>query len=555
MPPRDAILEQALAELTELSRRVADLTATLAALAAVRGEGHGPLPPHGSSDASRPTSNIPSEPQPNLETGGPADVAWSLAQTASPNTPWSPWPFWSMPPFFPPGAWPPPTSRAWVGLEGVTPATNDSTPPVSDAAPATREVTLQTSRSRRRVKRRSAKKSLTSRATAQTAQRERPQIERASPKKTLVPSEHASQAGAEPARHAAATPRPAAAPTAPAHSGREGRSRRRLGSLLISTSVHALALIVLALVFVTREAEPEPLMLTSSMAPSEALEEAPAIEIEPIAPAEPMPDLISEPVFADLDALEPPPPTIDSLSATDSLPTIETVSLLDMGQAAGPTTADLLLPLGGSGEGRSPAGSDGRGQGSSMAAGGSLFFGTPGAGSSICFMCDNSRSYEEGGFEMVVRELLRSVGALTEKQSFFVVFFSDEAYPMFYPDVVQELLPATADNKQRLQLWLSNVEKRTGGQGLRDAIAMVESLQPASVCFLSDGDHSESLVERLVSAELGDAVVNTFGMQTLSVRRTGVSQEQLWKQQRLNQNLLRIASAHDGVFTPVAMPH
>ena len=554
MPPRDAILEQALAELTELSRRVADLTATVSALAAAPPENHGSPHAHSSSEGSSPAVSIPSEPQPSVKTGGPQGAAWSRAQAASVNAawaPWSPWSLWSMPPMVPPGAWPPPTSRPW-GLEAVTPATSDSTPAASDSALPVSDVTLQINHSRRCVTRRPPKESLTARAAARTAKRSRVKAARTTPKKTQTPAKDAIQQGSAPARQTEAAPRPAAA--APQTVG-EGRRRRRLGSLLISTSIHAFALMILALVFVTRDAEPEPLMLTSSMAPSEAFEEAPAIEIEAIEPAEPMPDLIPEPVFADLDALEPPPPTIESLPSADALPTIETVSLLDVGQAAGPTTADLLLPLGGSGEGRSPAGSSGRGVGSSMAAGGSLFFGTPGAGSSICFMCDNSRSYEEGGFEIVVRELLRSVGALTEKQSFFVVFFSDEAYPMFYPDAVHELLPATPDNKQRLQLWLSNVEKRTGGQGLRDAIAMVESLQPASVCFLSDGDHSESLVERLVSAELGDAVVNTFGMQTLSVRRSGVSQEQLWKQQRLNQNLLRIASAHDGVFTPVTMPH
>lgn len=153
----------------------------------------------------------------------------------------------------------------------------------------------------------------------------------------------------------------------------------------------------------------------------------------------------------------------------------------------------------------------------------------------------------------MVRELVRSIHSLKPEQSFFVVFFSDEAYPLFYPDTAHELLPATPENKQQVQQWLSGVETRTGGQGLRDAIELVESLQPASVCMLSDGDHSESLVDRLVSADLGEAVVNTFGMQNLPASRGSLTPARLQKQQQHNQNLIDIALAHGGVFTPVMM--
>lgn len=318
--------------------------------------------------------------------------------------------------------------------------------------------------------------------------------------------------------------------------------------MLVSTSLHGLALLILAMVFVTREAEPEPLMLTSSMAPSEPIENVAEIEIEPVEPPEPLEDVAPEPFAPDLAALEPIGPTIDSLPTAGDLPTVDTVSLLDVGLLTGPTTADLMMPLGDAG-----AGGGGGGAGSGTSGGGSMFFGTPGSGTSICFMCDNSRSYEEGGFEMVVAEMMRSVASLTEEQSFFVVFFSDEAYPMFYPDTVTELVPATLENKQRLQAWLANVEKRTGGQGLRDALEMVESLQPASVCFLSDGDHSKSLVDRLVSADLTKTVVNTFGMQNLPSRPSSLTPERLQKQQQFNQNLIDVAAAHGGVFTPIVV--
>jgi hypothetical protein len=319
-----------------------------------------------------------------------------------------------------------------------------------------------------------------------------------------------------------------------------------VGPLVVSTSLHGLVLVVLAMVFVVREAEPEPLMISAGIATEQPLESPAEIEIAAIEPLESMPDDPFEPVVPDLADLEPLGPPLESQAIAGELPTVETVSLVDEGLLSGPALTDLLTPIG-----SSEAGQGGGGRGASLAGSGTMFFGTPGAGTSVCFMCDNSRSYDEGGFEMVVGELMRSVASLKPDQSFFVVFFSDEAYPMFSPDAASSMMPATDENKRKLHSWLGSVEKRTGGQGLRDAMEIVESLQPASVCFLSDGDHSESLVHRLVSADLGGAVVNTFGMQTLPARRSSLTPQRLQEQQQFNQNLIDIATAHGGTFTPV----
>jgi hypothetical protein len=76
------------------------------------------------------------------------------------------------------------------------------------------------------------------------------------------------------------------------------------------------------------------------------------------------------------------------------------------------------------------------------------------------------------------------------------------------------------------------------------------------VYFLSDGEHSASVVDRVVSADFGNAVVHTFGMQQgVLDRRTGqVDPDRLRRQQGFNQNLVAIASAHGGTFTPVTVP-
>ena len=77
-----------------------------------------------------------------------------------------------------------------------------------------------------------------------------------------------------------------------------------------------------------------------------------------------------------------------------------------------------------------------------------------------------------------------------------------------------------------------------------------------TVYLLSDGEFSSSVVDRVEAADVGDAVVHTFGIQQAVVdRRTGqVDPDKLLQQQSFNRNLITIATAHGGGFTPVNIP-
>lgn len=207
------------------------------------------------------------------------------------------------------------------------------------------------------------------------------------------------------------------------------------------------------------------------------------------------------------------------------------------------------------GNGRDSAGGRGRG------AGATSFFGHAGQGragqaKSVCFICDNSNSYRDGGFHAVLDELARAVDSLSADQSFFVVFFSDTAYPLFHPRAAAGLQPANPDTKRKLREWLSTVEMCSGGQGIHEAVKLAGTLDADVVYFLSDGDHAAGVVDRVVAADFGAAVVHTYGVQQgLLDRRTGaVDPGRLQEQQIFNQNLLSIAKAHGGGFTPVTIP-
>jgi hypothetical protein len=316
--------------------------------------------------------------------------------------------------------------------------------------------------------------------------------------------------------------------------------------VLASALVHLAALLSMAAVYVVVEAKPIRLALTVGDAAEPAFEEAALVSID-------TPTELTEPVELLADEV---PTDIEPLSLLDPAPSEPLLAQRDsVDDAAGAMAAfepgAMLAEIGGSGNGK-PAGS---GQGGAAAGGkpAAAFFGRAGQGKSVCFICDNSNSYRDGSFHVVLEELARAVDALKPEQSFFVIFASDAAYPLFHPAPVEGLQPATAENKKKLRAWLGTVEMCRGGQGIDDAVKRAAALGAEVVYLLSDGAIGASVVDRLEGADFGGAVVHTFGMQqTVLDRRTGeVNPDKLREQQGHDRNLTVIATAHGGTFTPV----
>ncbi len=332
----------------------------------------------------------------------------------------------------------------------------------------------------------------------------------------------------------------------PRGAGQRGVRKRAVGPLLASALVHAVAILGLATIFVVVEAKPIRLALTVGDAAEPAFEEAALVSIDtPAQPDEPV-ELLTEaaPTAVEpLALLEPAP-------AEPLLAEHEPADDVGGGMAALDPGA-LLAEIGGPGDAK-PAGS---GQGGAAAGGKPVaaFFGRAGQGKSVCFICDNSNSYSDGSFHVVLEELARAVDALKPEQSFFVIFASDAAYPLFHPAAVEGLQPATAENKKKLRAWLGTVEMCRGGQGINEAVKQAAALGAEVVYLLSDGELGASVVDRLEGADFGGAAVHTFGMQqTVLDRRTGeVNPDKLREQQGYDRNLAVIATAHGGTFTPV----
>jgi len=342
-------------------------------------------------------------------------------------------------------------------------------------------------------------------------------------------------------------------------------ARRRLLVVepgLASAAVHLIALLGLAMMYVKVEAEPvrvaitlgeatelgepmenvtEEITLVNVDGPQQANDsmeslsmDSPSV-VEPIA-GEPLPD-----AGTSFDELFTDEQSAEGAAATDA-------AMFDSGNA--------LDEIVGGGQGGSGQRGGGHGTGGAADRTAPTFFGRVGQGRSVCFICDNSNSYRDGSFHAVLDELSRAVDLLRPEQSFFVIFSSDAAYPLFHPACADVLQPATVENKQKLRAWLGTVEMCSGGQGIHDAVRLAGTLGADCVYLLSDGELGASVVNRLEAADFGSAVVHTFGVQqSVMDRRTGqVDPDRLREQQGHNQNLITIATAHGGTFTSVAVP-
>jgi hypothetical protein len=355
-------------------------------------------------------------------------------------------------------------------------------------------------------------------------------------------------------------PAAGAAPQSPAASTLRRLSFAR-GPIVVSSVVHVVAIIALSLFVLRSPVKRPPIALEFGTADAAVGGDVIPVDLTPAEPA--AADADAAAAFAVDLPVDPPPPTIDAELSADPLTTdaladdpadVSPVGLSPAGMSGTLGSADLLADVGGGG-GVAPGG--GRaGTAPPAGAAAATFFGRSGQGKSVCFLCDNSSSYRDGGFHMVLEELARAVDGLRPDQSFFVVFFSDAAYPLFHPAPANTLAPATPDNKRKLRAWLETVEMCRGGQGIHDAVTLAGAIEPDVVYLLSDGEMAGSVVDRVSGADFGAAIVHTFGIQQPIVdRRTGrIDADRAREQEGYNRNLATIAAAHGGGFTPVIVP-
>lgn len=201
----------------------------------------------------------------------------------------------------------------------------------------------------------------------------------------------------------------------------------------------------------------------------------------------------------------------DSVEVSD--PAADTRSLSDLaealrgggeGQAAG-DLGDLLNSVG-RGSGTGTGAGDGAGDGADPGLG-AAFFGSKGSGKTFVYIVDMSFSMEGSRFKRAIRELMDSIQKLKPEQQFYVFFFNDQTYPMFYPRAAKGLIPATKSNKDRALKWIRTREPG----GMTNPMLSVQnalSMKPDVIFLLTDGEveRPADLREMILKHNLGSTI-------------------------------------------------
>ncbi|MEM8667325.1 MAG: VWA domain-containing protein [Planctomycetota bacterium] len=256
---------------------------------------------------------------------------------------------------------------------------------------------------------------------------------------------------------------------------------RQMRGTGISVVVHVAVLMILASLILNTDSGPKGLLLTAAPETNAIVEE---VIIEP-SPLE-----ISEPTE-----------NIEAAAAAESEPAkIEVIETPDF---AGAIKGDAIKP---------PALPGDAGSGRSRSIKRASFFGKRVAAVNYVFVIDNSNSMTGGRFETALNELMIAVNQLTPRQRFYVLFYSDTAYPMFHPSPAQQLVPATPRNKQRLSQWLTTVElcNRTNG---REAITAAFALKPDVIFVLGDGAFTDNAADHFAANPQSKIPLHTLGME------------------------------------------
>jgi len=123
---------------------------------------------------------------------------------------------------------------------------------------------------------------------------------------------------------------------------------------------------------------------------------------------------------------------------------------------------------------------------------GTSFFGKTVAAKSVAYVIDASGSMQGPRFVRARMELVNALMKMKKTQEFFIVFYTDQTYPLFWPQSVVSLIPANAENLKKTGLWLELARTSDGTQP-QEAMSLALSLKPDVIFLLSDGDIPDAL--------------------------------------------------------------
>lgn len=260
-------------------------------------------------------------------------------------------------------------------------------------------------------------------------------------------------------------------------------------SWLVSFIFHVVLLMLLALITFTNHDLREEIFQTASIE-KEEIEELQDFELED------QPIEIDQTTF---DAV-----ALDNVGMADfgDITAPQTALTGDVSAHEDPTAVDIGQLFGTDGIGMAQVG---------IGDGATSFFGVRTEGTHFMYVVDNSNSMHNGKFENAVYELGKSIDQLSETSFFYIIFYSDDAYPLFYPNTVPRWVRATPENKDKVRYWLDTVHRclQTRGEG---AMAHALKLRPDVLYLLGDGAFTDKAMQKTLELEgKVDVQIHTLG--------------------------------------------
>jgi hypothetical protein len=141
---------------------------------------------------------------------------------------------------------------------------------------------------------------------------------------------------------------------------------------------------------------------------------------------------------------------------------------------------------------------------------GGSFFGIRADGRRFVYVVDCSGSMVGAPYQRAQQELIRSLAALSKSQEFFVILYSDNSYPMYFPKNTQEFVKASDAAIEQVQTWVTNFSHH-GGTNPEPALEQALKMKPDAVFFLTDGAIPDSTPDSVRQANSSNVSVHTIG--------------------------------------------
>ena len=154
-----------------------------------------------------------------------------------------------------------------------------------------------------------------------------------------------------------------------------------------------------------------------------------------------------------------------------------------------------------------------------FAIGGGQFFGVRAEGKRFVYVVDCSGSMAGSRFSTVKTELLRSIHALLPTHEFYILFFSDRAFPMFSPQQAEPApLVAEPQNLKRATGWTNDFPVG-GGTEPAAAVKIALKLRPDAIFLLTDGEFDSAVGQMIKLENNARVVIHTIGFKNSAGER------------------------------------